>query len=181
MIVVADTTPLISLLKIEKLDLLEKLFGKVYIPTGVYQELTANPSFKSEAGSIEQCKYIQVENISDQRAVELLRRATGLDRGESEAIVLTDEQQGNLLLMDEAKGSSVAKKMGIRILGPIGILMIALEKQKITYTEIVQSIEILRNSGRHIKNELYEELLRAAEKFRSTEPGGKNKNGNDNS
>lgn len=75
MIVVADTTPLISLLKIEKLDLLEKLFGKVYIPTGVYQELTANPSFKSEAGSIEQCKYIQVENISDQRAVELLRRA----------------------------------------------------------------------------------------------------------
>ncbi len=44
--------------------------------------------------------------------------------------------------------------------------MIALEKRKITYSEIVQSIDILRDSGRHIKNELYEELLKAAEKFR---------------
>lgn len=167
MIVVADTTPLISLLKIEKVDLLQKLFGKVYIPLSVYQELTANPSFKSEARRVENCEYIQVINVSDQRAVGILRRATGLDRGESEAIVLTDEQQGKLLLMDEVKGRNVARKMGIRIMGTIGILMIALEKHEITYTEIVRSIEILRNSGRHIKNELYEELLRAAEKFRN--------------
>lgn len=32
MIVVADTTPLISLIKIDKLALLQSLFGKVYIP-----------------------------------------------------------------------------------------------------------------------------------------------------
>ena len=32
MIVISDTTPLISLLKIDQVDLLEKLFGKVIIP-----------------------------------------------------------------------------------------------------------------------------------------------------
>lgn len=45
MIVVSDTTPLISLLKINKLDLLEKLFGKVLIPEAVFSELTADERF----------------------------------------------------------------------------------------------------------------------------------------
>lgn len=47
MIVVSDTTPLISLLKINRLDLLEKLFGTVYIPQGVFNELTENTNFTS--------------------------------------------------------------------------------------------------------------------------------------
>ena len=42
MIVVSDTTPLISLLKINRIDLMEKLFGAVMIPTAVFDELTAD-------------------------------------------------------------------------------------------------------------------------------------------
>lgn len=42
MIVVSDTTPLISLLKINHLDLLERLFGKVLIPQAVFDELIAD-------------------------------------------------------------------------------------------------------------------------------------------
>ena len=40
MIVVSDTTPLISLLKINRIDLLEKLFGQVFIPQSVFDEKT---------------------------------------------------------------------------------------------------------------------------------------------
>lgn len=166
MIVIADTTPLISLMKIGKLNLLKELFDKVFIPERVYQELTVNSLFEKEVQEIKNCGYIQIVNVADTRAVRLLRRATGLDAGESEAIVLVDEQHGNLLLMDEMKGRNVARQMGIRIMGTIGILMIALERSKITYEEIIQSIEILKDSGRHIKKELYEELLKNAEKFR---------------
>lgn len=165
MIVIADTTPLISLMKIDRLELLKELFEKVYIPEAVYQELTRNTLFRNEAQEIKSCGYIQVMNVDDKKAVGILRRATGLDAGESEAIVLIEEQQGNLLLMDEMKGRTVAKQMGIKIMGTIGILMIALEKHKIAYTEIVDAVEVLRDSGRHIKKELYEDLLNAAEKF----------------
>lgn len=49
MIVVSDTTPLISLLKADALALLESLFGEVTIPDAVYSELTSNPDFADEA------------------------------------------------------------------------------------------------------------------------------------
>lgn len=40
MTVVSDTTPLISLLKIGKLDILKEIFGDIYIPKAVLSELT---------------------------------------------------------------------------------------------------------------------------------------------
>jgi len=38
MIVVSNTTPLIGLATIERFDLLQQIFGKVYIPQAVYDE-----------------------------------------------------------------------------------------------------------------------------------------------
>ena len=108
MIVIADTTPLISLMKIGKLGLLKELFHDVYIPEAVYRELTDNPLFENEALEIKNCGFIYARSVDNKRAVGILRRATGLDVGESEAIVLTDEQQGNLLLMDEVKGRKIS-------------------------------------------------------------------------
>ena len=58
MIVVSDTTPLISLLKADALSLLESLFGEVLIPDAVYMELTSNPDFADEAGIINHSSFI---------------------------------------------------------------------------------------------------------------------------
>ena len=48
MIVISDTTPIISLLKINYLELLNSLFGDVQIPDVVYEELLS-------VEEIEQC------------------------------------------------------------------------------------------------------------------------------
>ena len=124
MIVVSDTTPLISLLKISRLDLLEKLFGEVLIPSAVFNELTTDERFQLEANQIRQEKFIVVKEVNNLESVSILKRATGLDQGESEAIVLTDELNAELLLMDEAKGRNVSSQMGLQIMGTIGILMV---------------------------------------------------------
>lgn len=162
MIVVSDTTPLISLMKIGHLDLLEKYFCEVQIPEAVFHELTANPRFADEAEQIKNCQFIQVVKVRDCKSVNLLRRATGLDIGESEAIVLSDDLKADLLLMDEAKGRDVAEQMQIRIMGTIGLLMASYQSGNITADEIRQCVEILRDSGRHIGEKflqmLYEQI-----------------------
>ena len=66
MIVVSDTTPLISLLKINRLDLLKKLFGDVLIPQAVFDELTDDERFRLEADQIREKKFIVVKTIMNQ-------------------------------------------------------------------------------------------------------------------
>ena len=159
MIVISDTTPIISFLKINRLDLLEKLFGTVQIPKGVFAELTDNPQYQNEAEIVRASCFIQVIDRIDENYVTLLRRSTGLDLGESEAIYLSDDGKADLLLMDEVRGREVAVRMGIKIMGTIGVLGLAYEDALISKEEIKEAIEILRDSGRHISERLYKQLL----------------------
>ena len=45
-----------------------------------------------------------------------------LDQGEAEAIVLANEQKADLILLDEKAARKVAKKLGLPVLGTVGIL-----------------------------------------------------------
>lgn len=159
MIVVSDTTPIISLLKINRLDLLEKLFGEVLIPKSVYEELTTDKRFEEEAKTVKNTPYIISVSVSNPEAVRILRMATGLDQGESEAIVLTDELKADLLLMDEAKGRMISGQMGLTIMGTIGLLIGAYEDKIITSEEIRMCIDNLQRAGRHIGERHYQMLL----------------------
>lgn len=159
MIVVSDTTPLISLMKIGHLELLEKYFGEVQIPAAVFNELTINPRFADEAEEINKSPFIRVVKVEDYKSVNLLRRVMGLDIGESEAIVLSDDIQADLLLMDEAKGRDVAGQMGIKVMGTIGLLIASYKNKSISADEIKKCIEILRSSGRHIGEKYFQILL----------------------
>jgi len=129
------------------------------IPDAVYIELTSNPEFHEEARQIERSHFIKRVVIADGKAVDLLRRATGLDVGESEAIILSDSSRAELLLMDERKGRQVAKQMGLHLMGTVGMLQAAYEGNFLTYEEIEECIEILRINGRHISDRLFRQLL----------------------
>lgn len=159
MIVISDTTPIISLLKINQLELLHHLFGEVQVPDAVYEELISNVKFQKEAEEILGADYIKKVAVEDKKSVTLLRRATGLDAGESEAIILSDEIKAELLLMDEVKGRQVAKQMGLNIMGTIGILMTAFDEKLLSSEDIEQCIDVLRSNGRHISDKLYEQLM----------------------
>lgn len=159
MIIVSDTTPVISLLKIGHLDLLKKLFTKVVIPQSVFLELTNNPRFRNEADAVREADYISVYQELNPDDISTFGRAVGLDKGESEAILLAVRETAEVLLMDEAKGRQTARQMGINIMGTIGILIISYKNGLLSQEEVRNSIGILRESGRHISDNLYRILL----------------------
>lgn len=93
MIVVSDTTPIISFLKINRLDILETLFGEVLLPEAVFEELVSNPIFQEEADKVKNCSFLKKVSIANSNTVNMLMRMTGWDLGESEAIIYSDENK----------------------------------------------------------------------------------------
>lgn len=58
MIVISDTTPIVSLIKINRIDLLEKLFEEVCIPEAVFRELTTNTILENEAEVVKNSPFL---------------------------------------------------------------------------------------------------------------------------
>lgn len=115
MIIVSDTTPIISLLKAGQLELLQKLYQTVLVPQAVYRELTENPVYGKEAEMIKKTEFLSVVAIENIMSVYVLRSVAGLDEGESEALILYNEQNADLLLMVSIKEETLqnSSKSGI--------------------------------------------------------------------
>lgn len=160
MIVVSDTTPLITLLKADQLAVLGDLFGEVYIPEAVYSELTSNDSFREEADVIKKSSFIQIVKVQNESNVLFLQRVTGLDLGESEAIIYADEIKADVLLMDEVAGRRVAQNMNLSITGSVGVLIRAFQSGFITESEADEAFLKIKCSNRHISDKLIDSALR---------------------
>ncbi len=159
MIIISDTTPIISLIKINRLDLLEKLFGEIIIPEAVFKELTTNTAFENEAEIVKKSSFLKISSVQNRKALELLQVISGLDEGESEAIILADELKSNVLVIDEKKGRKVAKKLGITITGTIGILIQAYNEKMISEIEIKSYLYQLKNNNIRLSDSLIQQAI----------------------
>ena len=94
MIVVSDTSPITNLAAVGQLDLLRQLYGKVFIPESVRQELSAISSRRPIGLADQNPSWIEVRPVADQPLVDSL--LLGLDPGEAEAIVLALEMKADI-------------------------------------------------------------------------------------
>ena len=153
MILIADSSALIALAVVDKLDLLEKLFGQVYVPRAVYNEV--NHQSKGESEKLAHyCK----DKILDISSNVNLNITLGL--GESEAIILYKEKDANFLLCDDKKAKKFARNFGVNVIGSLGILLKAKEERLIA--EITPLIERLKESQIFIDDKTCELVLRMA-------------------
>ena len=85
-----------------------------------------------------------------------------LDPGESEAIVVASEIHADLLLIDEASGREIARRMGIRLTGLLGVLLEA--KRRGLVPALAAELERLQKATSfRIRPEVMQEVLRLAE------------------
>jgi predicted nucleic acid-binding protein len=157
-IVVADATPLIYLAAIQKFDLLRTLFGRVVIPSAVYDEVVINGAGRPGAAETAGAAWIDRQSIfSASKAVSL---QTFLDYGECEAIILAEELHADLVIMDEALGRRELAKRGIVFIGTIGVLMQA--KQRNLIAALKPELDQLRAAGFHLTDRVYYSCLAAS-------------------
>ena len=148
--IVSDSTILITLLNIERMDILTKVFDTVYIPSKVYEEVVIDEH------SILDSTFFKKQEISDRMLYKLLTKS--LDAGESEAIVLAQELVLPLMI-DEKKGRKIASNMGISIIGFLGVLLLNHKKGFFSSAEIVAIFHQAKEADFRVSQRLEEQFL----------------------
>lgn len=125
--IISNTTPILSLLKIDKLDLLKDLYGKITVPLAVFHEIEKGRK-KPYYQDLALLDWIEIQEIKnpDSRVFFI-----DLDNGEAEVLILAKEQNADLVIMDEIMGRRYAKQLKYNLTGTIGILLKAKENELI--------------------------------------------------
>ena len=159
MIIVTNTTPLIGLAMLGRFELLQQLFGEIYIAQAVYDEaVVGGREIGGAKYEILSASWIHTIKVKDRLAVEVL--LDELDLGESETIVLAHEIHADWVLMDEKKGRRKLDQLGLRKIGTVGILLKATEVGLISI--IRSELEKLRSKGFSLSNGLIKAVLKRA-------------------
>lgn len=117
--VVSNTTPIISMLKLSRLELLRELYKRVFIPTAVFHEIELGKA-KRYYQDVSKIDWIEIQDIRDKHAVKYF---LDLDAGEAESIVLASEIGADLIILDEKLGRFHAKHADLKVTGTIGVLL----------------------------------------------------------
>lgn len=83
-----------------------------------------------------------------------------LDLGESEAIVLANNIDADLIIIDERKARRIAKDIGLNVTGTLGILVDA--KQRGLVKELKPLLDKLIKNEIRISKILYQDILELA-------------------
>ncbi|WP_436347238.1 DUF3368 domain-containing protein [Natronorubrum sp. FCH18a] len=156
-IVVADTSPLLNLALIDRLDLLRSQFSSISIPEVVRSELLAGEDGVEEIRSILESELVTI--VQPQRDDLLRELRTELDHGEAAAIALAVERNANRALIDERDGRQVARRHNIPVTGVIGILLKGARQNELA---IKSALDELRDVGFWISDDLYHRAIDAA-------------------
>jgi predicted nucleic acid-binding protein len=145
--IIADSSCLILLDKIEELELLKKLFGKVIITSIIAEEFgTPLP------------EWISIKNAENKNYQNILELS--VDRGEASAIALAVEQSDCLLILDDQKARRLAAELNLKYTGTIALLVEA--KLKGYIISVRPIINKIRKTNFHLTPQLEKKILKSA-------------------
>ena len=155
---VADSTPIISLALMGKLDLLRHLYCQVVVPPAVQREVLAGGPGAVGHAELQQATSLQVVPLQNVRRADML---SDLDRGEAEVIALAQESNADLAIIDERLARRHAKRLGLILTGTLGVLLKA--KNTGLVPSVAPLVEQRLRGGIRLSDTVVAEALRLAE------------------
>jgi len=162
---VSNSTPLIYLAKIGKLEILRSVFEKIFIPEAVFEEAVARGKALniSDAFIIERAvgAWIIRERVKPEIDAEyrFLDTNIRLGLGEREAIKLCKQLDIKYLIADDREARRVSKMLNVTPIGTCGVIIKAYKLGTITRNEAIQILDELLKAGFRISPELYSRIL----------------------
>jgi predicted nucleic acid-binding protein len=154
--IIANSTPLVALWVLERLDILRELYGEVLIPPGVQAEfLMAERALRQAV--LDDAPWIKVVPLANPNRTLAY---TALDRGEAEALALAEECEARLVIIDERKGRRYASRLGLPLTGTLGILLLA--KNEGLIPAVAPLIDALQEAGLYLDEDLVAGVLESA-------------------
>ena len=147
--IIGDSSALVALSIMNRLELLEIVFGEIYIPQAVYNEVTI--SSKPQSRKLK--AFLKDKIVS----VDIKITQMGLGRGELEAIALYKDKNADFLLIDDRRAKSFAKLNEVNVIGSLGVMILAKELGKVK--SIREDLEKLLDSDIFISRSLIERVL----------------------
>lgn len=157
--VITNSTPIIAMAYLEQLDLLSKLFDKVYVTRQVYDEVITDSINRIGANELirqVQEGFIIQYDILDKKFVELMYGR--LHKGELSVMVAAKELGISYVLMDDGAARKTAESFNLVPIGTIGILKLAKTKKFIS--ELKPLLNKLIDNNFRISLKLYNEILK---------------------
>lgn len=157
--IVSNTTPISNLLHIDKISVLSELFGAVYIPEAVANEVNVVFSSYEEWQECVEGEQIIIQPISNTIFVKQL--VPFLHQGEAEAICFSLEKKAKLCLIDDKDARTIAQLHNLPVTGTLGILLKA--KKTGLISSVKQLIDKLRAEHHFwIREDMYQKVLHIA-------------------
>jgi predicted nucleic acid-binding protein len=143
-LVISDASCIIALEDIGELRILKGLFSQIVVTDIVRNEIQA-----------ELPDWIKVSKDYEERELKILELE--LDTGEASAIALALKNPGNRIILDERKGRSVAKRLGLKVIGTLGLIVKA--KQKGIISSGKEVLNKLEDHGFWLSSQMKQGLL----------------------
>ena len=122
MIVLADSSPLITLARARHFDLLRKFYGEIVVSHEVYTEIAVAGAGLPGAEEIQRAPWINVQTAPHVSSQKLEVACRSLGPGERSIIYLASTLNAGLVLIDEDRARRAARGAGLKIAGSIAIL-----------------------------------------------------------
>ncbi len=148
-IIIADTSSLIILTKLDELDILRKVFGKIYVTDKIAEEFKYQLPTWIEIVTIEFEEYKAIAEI--------------IDEGEASAIVMSLKTQNSLIILDDIRVRKYAISLGINVIGTLGVLIKAQKEGKIN--SAFSLIEKIQETNFRVSDKLFEYIKKEIEKL----------------
>lgn len=169
---ISDSSPLIIFGKINKLDLLEKIFKKIIISKTVFEEIVIKGKEKTEAFLLENYikkGFIEIKELSKtykKKAEFLLKSNKNLDFGEAETICLALQEKEKFVLIDEKIARNTAEIYGLNPIGSFGVLLILFKRKILNENEINDIVNKILKTNFRVSGNLLQNFWELIERIK---------------